>query len=143
MTRRRLRGTPVGTTFLLLVAAGCAVHAPGDSPTPSGGIGGTVTAGPTCPVEKVPADPSCAPRVIGGAVLVVRDGSGVEVGRVSSGTDGTFFLPLGAGSYVVVPQRVEGLLGVAPEQTVDVAAGTRSNIVLVYDSGIRGPVSAP
>jgi hypothetical protein len=76
-------------------------------------------------------------------VLVVRDGSGVEVGRVSSGTDGTFFLPLGAGSYVVVPQRVEGLLGVAPEQTVDVAAGTRSNIVLVYDSGIRGPVSAP
>jgi hypothetical protein len=43
----------------------------------------------------------------------------------------------------VTPQPVEGLMGIAPEQTVDVEAGARSDIVLVYDTGIRGPIRAP
>ena len=132
-------------TLVVVVAAGCAGNAVGTSPspTPSGGIGGTVSAGPTCPVEKVPADPACAPRFVAGAVLVVRDVSGVAVGRATTGPDGTFFVPLPAGSYVVAPQPVEGLLGTAPEQPVDVAAGARSDIALVYDTGIRGPIRAP
>ena len=141
-----LKGLPRATilaTLVLLVTAGCTGQAVGASPTPSGGIGGTVSAGPTCPVEKLPADPACAPRLVSGAVLVVRDGPGVEVGRATTGPDGTFFVPLPAGSYVVVPQPVEGLLGTAQEQSVDVAAGARSDIDIVYDTGIRGPIRAP
>lgn len=126
-----------------VVASGCSGQAVGVSPTPSGGIGGTATAGPTCPVEKVPADPACAARPVAGAGLVVRDGSGHEIARVMTGVDGTFFVPLPAGSYVVAPQPVEGLMGTAPEENVDVAAGARSDVTLVYDTGIRGPIHAP
>jgi hypothetical protein len=129
--------------LVLVVAAGCAGQAVAVTPSPSGGIGGTVSAGPTCPVEKLPAAPACAPRLVSGAVLVVRDGSGAEVARATTGADGTFFVPLPAGSYQVTPQPVEGLMGTAPEQSVDVAAGARSDIVLVYDTGIRGPIRAP
>src|SRR4051812_16222708 len=144
MTAREKRpGSLVRVGILILMVAGCARPAVGVSPTPSGGIGGSATAGPTCPVEKVPADPACAPRPVCGAVVVVRDGSGVEVARAMTGADGTFFVALGPGSYVVAPQPVEGLMGVAPEQSIDVAAGARSTIVLAYDTGIRGPVSAP
>src|SRR3954465_4071633 len=105
----------VQVAILIVIVAGCAGRTAGVSPTPSGGIGGSATAGPTCPVEKVPADPACAPRPVRGAVLVVRDGSGVEVARATTGADGTFFVALGPGSYVVAPQPVEGLMGVAPE----------------------------
>jgi hypothetical protein len=141
---KKVPGTTVLLAILVLFAtASCAAGAGGASPSPSGGIDGTVSAGPTCPVEKLPADPACSPRLVSGAVLVVRDGSGAEVGRATTGADGTFFVPLPAGSYVVTPQPVEGLMGTAPQQSVDVAAGARSDIILVYDTGIRGPIRAP
>ncbi|MFL5648518.1 MAG: carboxypeptidase-like regulatory domain-containing protein [Chloroflexota bacterium] len=139
----RLVGGILHITFLVLLMAGCAGGGVGVSPTPSGGIGGTVTAGPICPVEKVPPDPACAARPVGGAVLIVREGSDGEVARATTSADGTFFIALPPGSYVVAPQDVEGFLGGAQEQSVEVAAGARSDIVLVYDTGIRGPVSAP
>ncbi len=140
---RKVVGTTVLVAILVLVAAGCVGQAVGVSPSPSDGIGGTVSAGPTCPVEKLPADPACAPRLVSGAVLVVRDDSGAEVGRATTGADGTFFVPLPPGSYLVTPQPVEGLMGTAQGQNVDVAAGARSDIVIVYDTGIRGPIRAP
>jgi hypothetical protein len=137
MTAHRWLAGTIAIVAMLVVAVGCSGQSVGVSPTPSGGIGGTATAGPICPVEKVPADPACAPRLVAGAVLVVRDGSGNEVARATTGVDGTFFVPLSAGSYVVVPQPADGLMGTAPEQSVDVAAGARSDIALVYDTGIR------
>ncbi|MFL5646351.1 MAG: collagen binding domain-containing protein [Chloroflexota bacterium] len=139
----RLVGHILQITFLVTLVAGCGGRAVAVSPTPSGGVGGTVTAGPICPVEKVPADPACAAKPVGGAVLVVRDGSDSEVARATTGADGTFFVALPPGSYVVAPQAVEGFLGGAQEQGVEVAAGRRSDIIVVYDTGIRGPVSAP
>ena len=140
---KRLAGVLVLIAVLAIVAAGCTGRAVEASPTPSGGIDGVASAGPTCPVEKLPADPACAPRPVSGAVLVVRDGSGVEVARATTGIDGTFFVPLPAGSYVVEPQPAEGLMGVAPAENVDVSAGARSHTVFVYDTGIRGPILAP
>src|ERR1035437_4003917 len=35
-----------------------------------GGVTGTITAGPVCPVEQSPADPKCAPRPVAGAVVI-------------------------------------------------------------------------
>ena len=53
-------------------------------PSPNGagetGIRGVALAGPVCPVETVPPDPNCAARPVAGAVILVRDGSGSEVG---------------------------------------------------------------
>jgi hypothetical protein len=101
------------------------------------GIGGVATAGPVCPVEKVPPDPACAPRPVAHATLVVRDGSGGEVARVATAADGSFFVAVPAGTYVVEPKPVDGLMGTAPPQDVTVGAGVTATITVVYDTGIR------
>ena len=101
------------------------------------GVGGTVTAGPVCPVEKNPPDPGCAARSVAGAVLLVRDGSGEEVARTTAAADGTFFVDLPPGGYVVEPQAVEGLMGTASPQSIVVNDGVATQIQVDYDTGIR------
>jgi hypothetical protein len=111
-------------------------------PSPNGagqktGIGGVVTAGPVCPVEKNPPDPACAPRPVAGAVLVVQDAAGTEVARITTEADGTFFAELPAGFYVVTPQPANGLMGTAGPQSVTVTDGAAVRLDLTYDTGIR------
>jgi len=101
------------------------------------GIGGVVTAGPVCPVEKNPPDPRCAPRPVDGAILVVRNATGTEVARVTTTADGTFFAELPGGFYVVMPQPAKGLLGTPDPQSVTVADGAAVRLDLSYDTGIR------
>ena len=101
------------------------------------GIGGTATAGPVCPVEKNPPDPNCAPRPVAGAVLVVRDPSRTEVARSTTAVDGTFYVELKPGAYVVEPQAVAGLMGTAGPQTVTVNDAAVTTIQVDYDTGIR------
>ena len=115
---------------------------PGDAwPSPGGaawtGIRGVALAGPVCPVERVPPDPDCAARPVPGAVIVVRDGSGSEVARVTTGMDGGFLAPLPAGPYVLEPQPVEGFMGTAAPLDVSVQEGIASEVLLDYDTGIR------
>lgn len=111
------------------------------SPSPTGdastGIGGSVTAGPVCPVQKNPPDPSCAPRLVAGATIVIRDPSGAQVAVAISGADGSFFVRLPPGDYLVDPRPVEGLLGTAAQQPASVANGAVTTIQLDYDTGIR------
>jgi hypothetical protein len=101
------------------------------------GVGGTATSGPVCPVEKNPPDPNCAPRPVAGAVLLVRDASGAQVARTTTGADGSFFIALAPGGYVLEPQPVAGLMGTAGSQTVTVNDGVASTIQVSYDTGIR------
>lgn len=101
------------------------------------GIGGKVTAGPVCPVEKNPPDPACAPRPVAGAVLLIRLASGAEVARVTTDAAGTFFADVPAGGYVVEPQTVDGLMGTAGPQSVTVNEGVTSRLDFGYDTGIR------
>ena len=101
------------------------------------GIGGVATAGPVCPVERVPPDPDCAPRPVAGATIVIRDASGAEVARVTTAADGAFFASLSAGKYLVEPQPVQGLMGAAGSQSVTVVDGVATTILLAYDTGIR------
>jgi hypothetical protein len=110
-------------------------------PRPAGadatGIGGIAVAGPVCPVETVPPDPDCAPRPVVGAVLVIRDGSGSEVARTTTEADGSYFVEVAAGDYVVEPQPVEGLMGTATAVEVTVLGGLAAQVRLDYDTGIR------
>lgn len=101
------------------------------------GIGGFATAGPVCPVERVPPDPACAPRPVAGAKIVIRDPSGSEVARAETGSDGAFFVELKPGDYVVEPQPVEGLMGTAGPQSATVREGSATVVQLDYDTGIR------
>src|SRR5947208_7406332 len=80
---------------LALTMAACGTPAA----QPGTGIQGTEQAGPTCPVERI--NSPCPPRPLA-ATVVVRDGSGSEVGRFHSWDDGLFKVDLAPGSYTIV-----------------------------------------
>ena len=110
---------------------------PANSPGAEAGIAGHATAGPVCPVEKNPPDPSCAPRPVAGAVVVIRATAGAEVKQATTAVDGTFFVAVPPGGYLVEAQPANGLMGTPGPQNVTVTAGARSTIELSYDTGIR------
>jgi hypothetical protein len=126
--------------IVLLLAAGCN---PGAGPSPSPtvtplfttGVRGLVQAGPTCPVEQAGQSP-CV-RSVSGATIVALDSARHEVGRAVSDASGAYFLRLPPGTYEIVPQAVEGLMGVAAETTVTVPDGAPVQLDLQYDTGIR------
>lgn len=130
----------VMSACVLALAAAC-TPAPAASGTPSlpplisTGVRGTVLAGPTCPVERAGESP-CV-RAVAGATIVALDPAGQEVDRVVSDASGSYFLPLPPGNYEVVPQAVQGLMGVAPPSSVDVTSGAPTELNLEYDTGIR------
>jgi hypothetical protein len=100
------------------------------------GAAGRVTAGPTCPVER-PGDPACAPRMVAGAVLVIRDGTGKEVARRTTDASGLFRFNLPAGDYTLEPQPVQGVMGTAQPMPFAVADGALTWLDVSYDTGIR------
>jgi len=100
-------------------------------------VSGYVHAGPTCPVMQDPPDPECDDRAVADAVLVIEDASGTEIASVRTGADGTFAVSLSTGSYSLVPQPVEGLLGTAEPRDFEIVDGPVTDIDLAYDTGIR------
>jgi hypothetical protein len=106
---------------------------------PGTGIFVTAGAGPTCPVETVPADPNCAARPVAGAVIVITDAQGGNGTKVQLDDSGTAFIELTPGDYVVQPLPVEGLMGTPESQTVTVIDGKRTAVEFAYDTGIRAP----
>ena len=100
---------------------------------------GTITAGPVCPVESSPPDPQCAPRPVGGAVIVATDASGDEVGRATSAADGSYELAVGeTGNVVISAMPVAGLMGTpSPVSLTLIAPSEVHRLDLAYDTGIR------
>ncbi|MGZ8476272.1 MAG: MSCRAMM family protein [Candidatus Limnocylindria bacterium] len=141
MSRERIHATERHrfmhlTVIILAASLLLGACAPQDEPTRT--LQGVATAGPTCPVETEPPDPSCADRPVGGAVIVVNDETGSEVARVTTGEDGSFSVDLAPGSYVLVPQPVAGLMGTAaPIEVVVPELGDLEPLAVSYDTGIR------
>jgi hypothetical protein len=102
----------------------------------TGGILGTVTAGPTCPVLQNPPDPACANRPVADARIIVFDMSGKKVAHTSTSEGGMFSLTLAPGSYEVVAEPVPGLMGLPSPVAIDVFDEFLT-IELEYDTGIR------
>ena len=110
----------------------------GDTLDGETGVRGVVVAGPTCPVETIPPDPDCAEQPVEEATLLILDESGNEVARATSAADGTFSLTLAPGSYRLVPQPIEGLMGTALELAFEVQADEpAAELTVAYDTGIR------
>jgi hypothetical protein len=117
--------------FLVVTLVACA-------PTPDATLHVLVVAGPTCPVVSDPPDPACADRPVDGAQLVVIGEDGAEVVRAVSDADGVASIGLPAGSFTVVPQPVEGLMGTAAPVEIVIAPGDDpERLTVVYDTGIR------
>jgi hypothetical protein len=89
------------------------------------------------------SSPSPGPGTADGAVRLVlaqneRFAGSAEVARVTSAEDGSFAVALAPGSYRVVPQPVDGLMGTAAELEVRVEVGEPSGeLAIAYDTGIR------
>jgi hypothetical protein len=99
-------------------------------------VTGTVLAGPTCPVERIPPDPRCADRAVSGAEITFVDGAGSSIAVASSDANGKFSIVLPAGRYTVIPPPVAGLLGTAPRQVI-LINDADIEVTLRYDTGIR------
>ena len=128
-------GWPVRLVLMAACLAGCTAPPTGSDTIE---LRGRVTAGPTCPVERDPPDPTCEDRPVSGAEMVVLDVDGREVTRARSGEDGGFRVDLPPGEYQLVPQPVDGLMGTAPPLEVLLETGIDTPPVEIgYDTGIR------
>lgn len=129
----------LGLAAVAALAVGMAVSACQPFNEPSVDVHGLVTAGPTCPVVTDPPSSSCADRPVEGATLIVTTDAGSEIARATTAADGTFALSLPPGTYRLVPQPVDGLMGTPPPIAFAVLTGS-SPIELspiTYDTGIR------
>jgi hypothetical protein len=107
------------------------------STRPDSGIKGTVSIGPTCPVERIPPDPNCADRPYDALIRATR--AGRTLARTRSGGDGSFTLRLRPGSYRLIASSPSP----APytrssnELVVRVRSHRFVRVHIAFDSGIR------
>jgi hypothetical protein len=96
-------------------------------------------AGPTCPVEREPPDPACAPRPVAGAQVVVTPADGREIAVATGVTDarGMLRLQVPVGEYLVGASEVEGLMGRPEPVPVTIVANQTASVTIEYDTGIR------
>ena len=110
-----------------------------DRPTAEGSIVVVAQAGPVCPVESDPPDPSCAPRPVVGAPVVVTpaDGGDEVVAQGETDADGRLTLAVPVGNYLVSAGEVEGLVAAPEPVVVSVLADLTTEVPVAYDTGIR------
>jgi len=116
-------------TGLMLALIGCGRSS---SPANPSGIFGTVTAGPTCPVER--ADSPCPPAPWVGIVRATDDAGHPTDTRTDE--SGTYTLRLEPGSYEVVAVT-DGGPPTSQPITIDVQIGNPIRVDLTVDTGIR------
>lgn len=120
---------------LTAVLAACGSPASAPAPAPGTGVQGTVTIGPTCPVERV--NSPCPPRPIK-ATIDVRDAAGKQVSQFVSGSDGRFQIDLLPGTYTLMGAGHGAAVLPRPiPVTVTVVAGSYTTVNVQFDSGIR------
>jgi hypothetical protein len=115
--------------FASLILLGCDEQAPAGT-----GIRGSVTLGPSCPVETVTSPCPDAP-FRGDVRATASDGTTTTV---TTDARGRFAMDLREGTYVVIAVTPSGSGPPTPvPQTVQVDAGAYTRITLEVDSGIR------
>ena len=121
----------------LIVCLGLGAGALGAEPR--AGIEGKIVAGPTCPVERVPPDPRCAPRPLAATLRIHPAGRRTPAETVRSGRDGRFKVRLAPGLYVVDALGRRGSPLPHPPAARDVRVRVRrfTRVTITYDTGIR------
>jgi hypothetical protein len=129
-------GTPIRRTLiaafaLLLVAAPAAGS--------GSGIHGRVVASPTCPVERVPPDPRCAPRGLSAIVRIYRLRDHRTVARLHTSRTGYFRARLNHGRYGASARPATGrsLPRCPPQVNAVVHTGRYTRVTINCDTGIR------
>lgn len=118
---------------LVVLCAACGSQSPQPSQAGSAQIVGTVTAGPSCPVER--AASSCPNRPVPGAFVTALRGLSL-VASTHADDLGRYRLTVDPGDYTIVATNVGGFRS-ATQRRVTVAANSSTTVDLVVDSGIR------
>jgi len=106
--------------------------------TSQGTLKGTVTTSPTCPVERMPPDPACAPRPYTTSIHIRQEGKQTIITTIPSDNIGFFKTDLPAGSYTLEAITASGsILPRCSPVTVLIKSGQTSTVDISCDSGIR------
>ncbi len=100
------------------------------------GVRGKVLLGPTCPVERIPPDPSCAEKPYATAIMVYRAGSKTPFIIGNSDKSGAFEFSLPPGSYILAANGAT-MLPRCNEENVTVSPNAYASIDISCDTGIR------
>ena len=104
----------------------------------TGMLSGTVTTSPTCPVERNPPDPQCAPKPYGVFVDIVHAGYNSVYKTVETSASGEFSAVLEPGSYELhLRSKTASRFPVCPVTTVDVVGNKTTFSSISCDTGIR------
>jgi hypothetical protein len=105
--------------------------------TSEGIVNGQVLLGPTCPVERIPPDPRCAPRPYATAIGISTNiETPSDFMTINSNASGTFSVSLPAGEYLFRPHG-GSVYPRCDESLVTIAAGVTTSTVISCDTGIR------
>ncbi len=104
--------------------------------TSTSGVRGTVLIEPTCPVERMPPDPTCAPKPYATAIVVYRTGSKSPYIIGNSNTSGAFLFSLPPGSYTLAAKG-DTVLPRCNETSVAVVPDEYTSVTISCDTGIR------
>lgn len=100
------------------------------------GVRGSVTLSPTCPVERMPPDPACAPKPYATAIVVYRAGSKTPYMLGNSNDKGAFEFSLAPGAYTLAAKGGQ-VLPRCSEVSVMVSPNTYTSTDISCDTGIR------
>lgn len=101
-----------------------------------GTLVGTVTMGPSCPVQRFPPESGCEDKPYVATVQVKTADGKKQVTEFTSGKDGKFTVSLAAGKYLLVP--IGGAVYPrAGTQEVVVESNKTTVVDIMFDSGIR------
>lgn len=101
------------------------------------GITGKILIGPQCPVVTSETTEQCKDKPYQATVVVKNENGGQEVSRFTSNNEGEFKIKLLPGTYLLEPVNASGNYPRANSQTVTVAGGKFTEIIITYDTGIR------
>ncbi len=140
-----MRMIPAAVLSLTVVLSACGSGTSGEPPpsstnppvAASASVTVSAVAAPVCPAVQNPPASECSPRPVSGATIIATNPHGDEAATGVTGADGSVVLRLSPGSYTIVPQPVEGLLGTAPAVDVVLAESEALQVQVEYDTGIR------
>lgn len=120
--------------FIVLILAACGR---GSDPyeTLTSGVEVQALIGPLCPVVKEGVE--CPDRPYQ-AMLTILNTDRKEILKFETNTDGKYIVNLPPGDYILHPESPQGMpLPYASEQNFTVLPNTITNLIILYDSGIR------
>jgi hypothetical protein len=101
-----------------------------------GNVHGTVTLSPTCPVERIPPDPNCAPKAFVTEVTAFERLSHEMVAHTTTSSTGSYTLAIPAGDYTLHASTT-GTYPRCKDEDISIKASGSVTANISCDSGIR------